>query len=124
MTNPVLLIVEDNPAILRILEHDLRARYGMRFEVRGADSGAQARALLDDCRTRDEAVTLLLVERRMSTPSGAEFLAQTSQLFPHAVRLLFTATQPEPSLIQVTDLAHVNYGLVHPTGLFVEVLYR
>src|SRR5690348_8216381 len=86
MTNPVLLIVEDNPDILRILEHDLRARYGTRFEVRGAESDAQARALLDGSRTRDEAITLLLVERRMSALSGADFLAQTSQLFPHAVR--------------------------------------
>jgi thioredoxin reductase (NADPH) len=123
MTNPVLLFVEDNPDILRILGQDLRARYGTRFEVRGAESGAQARAMLDDCRTRDDAVTLLLVERRMTAPSGAEFLAQTSQLFPHAMRLLFTATQPEPGLVQVSDLARVNYGLVHPAGSFEEVLY-
>ena len=123
MTNPVLLLVEDNPDILRILEHDLRARYGRRFEVRAADSGAAARAILDGCQAQDEAVTLILVERRMTRPSGAEFLARTSQLFPQAVRLLFTADQPEPGRVQLSDLAQVNYGLVHPEGTFAEVLY-
>jgi CheY-like chemotaxis protein len=45
-TKPILLTVDDDPAVLRAVERDLRRHFGGQFRVLHADSGATALATL------------------------------------------------------------------------------
>ena len=42
MANPVILVVDDEPAVLRAVERELRGHFGAEYTVLAADSGAGA----------------------------------------------------------------------------------
>ena len=52
--NPVLLIVDDDPQVLQAVGIDLRHKYGDRFRVLKADSGATALDILKQLELRNE----------------------------------------------------------------------
>ena len=52
--NPVLLIVDDDPQVLQVVGIDLRHKYGDRFRVLKADSGATALDILKQLELRNE----------------------------------------------------------------------
>jgi thioredoxin reductase (NADPH) len=39
---PVLLTVDDNPQVVRVIERDLKQQYGKRYSVLKAESGEEA----------------------------------------------------------------------------------
>ena len=64
-TRPVVLTVDDDPEVLRAVEHDLRSRYADRFRVVRAESGGAALAVLRRLAERARAVALLVADQRM-----------------------------------------------------------
>ena len=83
----VILAVDDDPAVGRAIERDLKHRYG-RHRVLLADSGEAALGLVDQAPLR--AVALLVADQRMPGMSGVEFLAR-AMMVPEAKRVLLTA---------------------------------
>src|SRR3954447_5860050 len=57
---PVLFTIDDDPAVLRAIERDLRRRYADRYRVLRADSGITALELLSQLQLRNETVALFL----------------------------------------------------------------
>src|SRR5215207_1848151 len=53
-SKPVLLTVDDDAAVLRAVERDLRKRYADRYRVMRADSGMTALDLLRQLQLRNE----------------------------------------------------------------------
>ena len=51
---PALLIVDDDPQVLQAVGIDLRHKYGDRFRVLKADSGATALDILKQLKLRNE----------------------------------------------------------------------
>ncbi len=91
MSKPVIVTVDDDPAVLAAVERDLRQRYRADYRVVKADSGA---AGLDAARTlaaRNAQVALFLVDQRMPGMSGIEMLREVVKLHPAARRVLLTA---------------------------------
>src|SRR5260221_14672743 len=70
---PVILTVDDDSAVLRAIERDLRRRYGQKHRVLAAPSGVKALELLDRLRERQEPIALFLVAHRMPQINGIEF---------------------------------------------------
>src|SRR3712207_6026071 len=85
---PVILTVDDDPAVSRAIERDLRRRYAERFRVVRAESGEQALDVLRRLKVRDERVALLLADQRMPRMNGVEFLDEAIALYPEARRAL------------------------------------
>jgi thioredoxin reductase (NADPH) len=50
---PVIPTVDDDPQVLRSVEHDLRGKYGNEFRVLQADSGAIALEILKQLKLRN-----------------------------------------------------------------------
>ena len=71
---PVILSIDDDPAVSRAVQRDLRRQYGERYRVLRAESGAQALELLGQVRLREEPVALLVADQRMPQMTGVEFL--------------------------------------------------
>ena len=78
----VILAVDDDPAVGRAIERDLRHRYGSRHRVLLADSGEAALGLVEQVVRRGEPVALLVADQRMPGMSGVEFLARALTLAP------------------------------------------
>src|SRR5262245_53619451 len=91
MPRPVLLVVDDDPEVLRAVERDLRRRYGSDYRVVRADSGESALQAVRQLKERGDPLALFLVDQRMPHMTGVEFLGQAMDLYPDARRTLLTA---------------------------------
>ena len=114
MARPVLLAVDDDPAVLNAVERDLRTHYRDRYRVLKAGSGAAALGLLEKIRRRNETVALFLVDHRMPQMSGIEFLAQAVKDFGDAKRVLLTAYADTDAAIRAINEIKLNHYLLKP----------
>jgi thioredoxin reductase (NADPH) len=123
LVNPVLLTVDDDPGVLRVIERDIRHEYGDRFRVLRADSGANALRVLQQVKLRNETVALCLVDQRMPQMSGVQFLEQAMQIFPSAKRVLLTAYADTDAAISAINTAKIDYYLLKPWEPPQDLLY-
>lgn len=123
MANPVLLTVDDDPGVLRVIERDLRQEYGNRFRVLRADSGTKALNLLQQIKLRNEMVALCLVDQRMPNMTGVQFLEQAMQISPQTKRVLLTAYADTDAAVSAINSAKIDYYLLKPWEPPHELLY-
>ena len=123
MAKPVVMTVDDDAEVLRAVERDLRRRYGERYRVLGADSGATALEALRGLKRRDDSVGLLLADQRMPQMTGVEFLGQAMELFPDAKRVLLTAYADTDAAIHAINDARIHHYLLKPWDPPEEHLY-
>ena len=117
MANPVILTIDDDPAVSRAVARDIRRRYGDRYRVVRASSGGEALDALREIKLRGEQVAVLLADYRMPEMNGIEFLEAAMDLFPAARRVLLTAyadTDAAIDAINVVDLDHYLLKPWHP----------
>lgn len=114
MSNPFLLAVDDDPAVARAVERDLRARYAEDYNVLRTESGASALQAARSLKQRGERVALFLVDQRMPEMTGTEFLVQAAPLFPDARKVLLTAYSDTEVAIEGINSIGLDYYLVKP----------
>jgi thioredoxin reductase (NADPH) len=123
MAKPVLLTIDDNPDVLRAVERDLRRKYGERYRVLRADSGSTALEALRQLKLRGDPVALLLVDQRMPSMTGVEFLEQAMPMFPEAKRVLLTAYADTEAAIRAINQVKIEHYLLKPWDPPEERLY-
>lgn len=123
MAKPVILIVDDEPAVLNAVERDLRPRYGKDYRVIKAESGASALEATRGLHRRNEIIGLFLVDQRMPEMSGTEFLAESIKLFPDAKKVLLTAYADTEAAIKSINIVGLDYYLLKPWDPPEERLY-
>ena len=111
---PLVLAVDDDPAVGRAIERDLRRRYGGRYRVLLADSGETALRIVDEIVRRGEPVALLVADQRMPGMSGVEFLAAALRTAPDARRVLLTAYADTEVAIRAINEIHLDHYLLKP----------
>jgi diguanylate cyclase (GGDEF)-like protein len=104
---PRILVVDDEPTNLELLERMLRRRYA----VRTAASGAEALEIL-----RKEKFAAILSDQRMPNMTGTQFLAEARRLVPDTVRMILTGYAPESESLDAINVAHVSSFLTKPVA--------
>jgi thioredoxin reductase (NADPH) len=104
---PVLLAVDDEPAVLAAVARDLRRGFGERYRVMRAGSGAEALEILQEVRRRGQQVAMLIADQRMPGMAGTAYLTQARQLVPEAKRVLLAA------IAAINEVA-LDYYLLKP----------
>ncbi|HEY9282707.1 MAG TPA: HD domain-containing phosphohydrolase, partial [Pyrinomonadaceae bacterium] len=102
-----ILIVDDEPANLRLLERLFRRDY----RVLTAASGEEALRLL----TQHD-VALLLTDQRMPGMTGIELLKRTVEFRPHMVRIILTGYTDVGALVEAINCGHVYKYVTKPWG--------
>ncbi len=97
--NYKVMIVDDEPANLRLLERLFRQDY----TVIVSESGEEALRLL-----AQHDVALLITDQRMPNMTGLELLNQTATIRPHMVRMILTGYTDVGTLVEA-----INSGLVY-----------
>lgn len=97
---PTLLVVDDEPAIRRALQHTLE---GEGYRLLAAGSGEEALELLER-----EPVDLLLCDLGMPGMSGLELLRRVRERWPAVIRMVLTGGGSLE-----TAVASINQGEVH-----------
>ena len=114
MANPVILTVDDDPAVLNAVERDLRKKFGREYRVVKAASGAAALEALGQLQARNETVALFLSDQRMPQMSGIQFLEKARDIFPDAKRVLLTAYADTEAAISSINRLQLDYYLLKP----------
>jgi thioredoxin reductase (NADPH) len=114
LIKPAVLIVDDDPEVLRAVGRDLRREYGSRFRVLQAESADAGLDVLRQLKQRNEQVALFLVDQRMPRKTGVEFLEEAIGQFPQAKRALLTAYADTQAAIDAINRAHIDRYLQKP----------
>ncbi len=114
MTKPVILAIDDEPAVLNAVARDLRKEYGAEYRIMRADSGLAALDAVRDLRRKDQPVALFVVDQRMPGMTGVEFLREAIVLFPDARRVLLTAYADTEAAIRAINEVRLDHYLMKP----------
>ena len=111
---PVILAVDDHPAVLSAGLRDLRSRYGREYRTLGAESGPSALELVQGLSGRNQPLALMVVDQRMPEMTGVEFLREALRLYPGAKRVLLTAYADMDAAIQAINEVRLDHYLMKP----------
>ena len=111
---PVLLTVDDNPQLIRVIERDLKQQYGKRYSVLKAECGQEALKLVKKLKLQNESLALLLADQRMPGMSGVSLIEEVVKIFPEAKRVLLTAYADTDAAIRSINKAKIDYYLMKP----------
>jgi thioredoxin reductase (NADPH) len=114
MANPVIFVVDDEPAVLGAVERELRGRYGGEHTIVAAGSGEEALDVLRRLALRETPVALLLVDQRMPRMTGIQLLAAAMELAPDAKRVLLTAYADTDVAIRAINEIRLDQYLQKP----------
>ncbi len=103
---PTLLVVDDEPEVLRSIHDLLRLEY----TVLARGSGAAALEVLRS----GEHVHVIMSDQRMPGMSGVDLLREAKAIRPEATRLLFTAYADIHTVIDAINHGHVFRYLAKP----------
>jgi len=86
MSEPLLVAVDDDPALLGVVERELSDRYARHYRILALGSSAEALGTLEDLAASGEQVALVLAAQSLSGMTGAELLGEVRRFYPHAKR--------------------------------------
>jgi thioredoxin reductase (NADPH) len=114
MANPIILVVDDDTAVLNAVERDLRSKFGRDYRIVKANSGSTAIDFLKQVLQRNEIVALFLIDQRMPQMTGLQFLERAREIFPEAKRVLLTAYADTEVAINSINRLQLDYYLMKP----------
>jgi len=120
---PVILTVDDDPAVSRAVARDLRRHYGGRYRIVRAESGQDALETINELKLRGDAVAVFVADYRMPGMSGIEFLEEAMDIYPLARRVLLTAYADTHAAIDAINVVDLDHYLLKPWDPPEEKLY-
>jgi thioredoxin reductase (NADPH) len=120
---PVILTVDDDPAVSRAVARDLRRHYGERYRIVRAESGQDALETLNELKLRGDTVAVFVADYRMPQMSGIEFLEEAMDIYPLARRVLLTAYADTHAAIDAINVVDLDHYLLKPWDPPEEKLY-
>jgi thioredoxin reductase (NADPH) len=118
-----LLTVDDDPGVSRAVARDLRRRYGERYRIVRAESGADGLEALREMKLRGDLVAVILADYRMPNMNGVEFLERAMDIHPGARRVLLTAYADTGAAIDAINVVDLDHYLLKPWDPPEEKLY-
>jgi len=120
---PVVMVIDDDRAVLNAVERDIRSKFGKQYRVVKAPSGEAALDVARQLLQRNEMVALFLSDQRMPGMTGTQFLEKARDVFPEAKKVLLTAyADTEVAIASINDLK-LDYYLMKPWDPPEENLY-
>ena len=114
MSKPYILAVDDDAQVVNAVVRDLRAKYAQDYQVLQAGSGDEALAAVAQLKQRNASLALMLVDQRMPSMSGTEFLAQAMDYYPLSRKVLLTAYADTEAAIDSINAIGLDHYLMKP----------
>ena len=123
MNKPIIIAIDDETQVLNAVARDLQAQYQNEYQIMRATSGKEALDAVQELKRRDLAIALFLVDQRMPSMSGIEFLAEAAKLYPETKKVLLTAYADTDVAITSINTIDLDYYLMKPWDPPEERLY-
>jgi len=123
LTNPIIMTIDDEPHVLNAIARDLQAHYRNDYRIVKARSGDEALEAVHEFKRRNDPIALFLVDQRMPSISGIEFLEEAIKLYPEAKKVLLTAYADTDAAIASINAVGLDYYLMKPWDPPEERLY-
>jgi thioredoxin reductase (NADPH) len=117
------MAVDDEPHVLNAIARDLHTHYQNDYKVVKAKSGGEALETAREFKVRNVPIALFLIDQRMPSMSGIEFLEQAIKLCPESKRVLLTAYADTEAAIASINAIGLDYYLMKPWDPPEERLY-
>ena len=114
MTKPVILTIDDDPAVLGAIDRDLRHQYRHEYRVMKAGSAAEGLETAQALAARNTPISLFIVDQRMPEMSGIDVLREAMKLHPQSRRVLLTAYADTDVAIQGINEIGLDHYLMKP----------
>src|SRR5499425_3664480 len=111
---PFILALDDDPAVLRAVERDLKSKFSADYRILASDTPGKAMDAVQQLTARGDRVALFLVDQRMPRISGTEFLMDALTFQPDARRVLLTAYADSSAAIDAINKVRLNHYLMKP----------
>ena len=92
MTNPVVMVVDDDEGVRRGLDRDLTRRFGCDYRVVTNSSAVLDLEALRALKSQGGDVALLIADQWMPEMTGVDFLSRAHELHPSAKRVLLVGS--------------------------------
>lgn len=114
MARPIILTVDDDPAVSQAITRDVRERYGERYRVARSTSGSDALGTLEEFARRDQPVAMVVSDHRMPEMTGIELLEQSKAVATGAKLVLLTAYADTDVAIKAINDIGLDHYLMKP----------
>jgi diguanylate cyclase (GGDEF)-like protein len=125
----VIVCVDDEETVLRVLQHQLSVRFGQSCQVVGARSAEEAISLFDELDHEGAAIAVVIADQIMPGLRGVDLLEIVDRRYPLTAKVLLTGQAGLDAVIAGINRAHLHYYMAKPwdeisLGLAVENLLR
>lgn len=120
----VIVCVDDEEGVLRVLRAQLGARFGHECQIATARSGDEAVALFDELSREGEQIALVIADQIMPGMKGVELLEIVDRRLPTTTKILLTGQAGLDAVIDAINRAHLNHYIGKPwdeTALLLAV---
>ncbi len=130
MKKPVILCVDDEPAILTSLRDQLRYHVGSDYTVETAESGEEAMEIIEECLKEDVDIPLIISDQIMPGMKGDELLIEIHNLYPRALKVFLTGQAGAQAVGNAVNRANLYRYISKPWDeadlklTITEALYR
>src|SRR5204862_1357735 len=120
----VIVCIDDEEGVLRVLRAQLGARFGHEAQVLTARSGDEAVALFDELSREGESIALVIADQIMPGMKGVELLEIDDRRLPSTTKILLTGQAGLDAVVDAINRAHLNQYIAKPwdeTALLLAV---
>lgn len=124
---PIILVVDDDPAVTDRIRSELDHRFGMDYEIEIAGTAEAGLAALDRCARGGREAALVIAELHLPGTSGVDFLIEVRERYPDARRAILVDYNDQSAAwptLRATMLGHIDFRIVKPWVSPEEWLYR
>lgn len=114
MEKPLIVVVDDDPQVLKAIKRDLRAEYKDDYKIVAGDSAKELLEVLVDLKKENKEVALFVSDQRMPEMEGVDFLEKGKEIFPSARRVLLTAYSDTNAAIKAINDVQLDFYLLKP----------
>ena len=114
MIKPVILTIDDDPAVLGAIDRDLRHQYRHEYRVMKASSANEGLETAQALAARHTPVAMFIVDQRMPEMSGIDLIREAMKLHPDSRRVLLTAYADTEVAIKGINEIGLDHYLMKP----------
>ena len=114
MIKPVILTIDDDPAVLGAIDRDVRHQYRHEYRVMKASSAQEGLETAKELAARNTPIAMFIVDQRMPEMSGIDVLREAMKLHPDSRRVLLTAYADTEVAIKGINEIGLDHYLMKP----------